>query len=185
MKNKLIQCAQEVYLENGYSGFSMRKVGLKAGVTATAIYRHFENKNELLHHVLLEGFKKFASYISAAKDKDTPIECLKTSGRQYLNFALENPSFYKIMYMSTDDLHEVRSFTAEGETEIRATFQIHLDYVTNCNFKSGDARTIALSLWSLCHGMVSLYFASRLREMSKIEFIEFFILSMDKYIDSL
>ena len=58
--------AREVFLENGLSGFSMRTVAQRVGVTATALYRHFDGKDALLASMLGEAFATVGSYLGRA-----------------------------------------------------------------------------------------------------------------------
>ena len=45
---RLLACARDLFLAEGVAGFSMRKVASAAGVSATAIYRHYDDKETLL-----------------------------------------------------------------------------------------------------------------------------------------
>jgi len=65
-KETILAAACDIYLLEGYKGMSMRKVANKAAISATAIYRHFENKEALHHQVLREGFRTFDSYLQPA-----------------------------------------------------------------------------------------------------------------------
>ena len=59
------------------------------GVTATAIYRHYDGKNELIAAVMDEGLRIFTSYLRRGLDGETPEERLRLAGQAYLDFALD------------------------------------------------------------------------------------------------
>src|SRR5690606_17936636 len=99
-KQELAQAARDQLLLAGLSGLSMRKVASACGVSATAIYRHYQDKDELVAQAVLEGFRIFGSYLMAALQHRTPIRRFRVLGRRYLDFALENPADYRLIFMT-------------------------------------------------------------------------------------
>ena len=57
LRKRISEAAQELFLEGGLEGVSMRKVAKMAGVSAPAIYRHYENKDDLLREIIDEGLQ--------------------------------------------------------------------------------------------------------------------------------
>jgi AcrR family transcriptional regulator len=49
---QLLECAAEVFSEQGYAGAAISAIAERAGVTSGAVYRHFESKADLLLHVV-------------------------------------------------------------------------------------------------------------------------------------
>jgi len=96
----ILDCARDLYLERGLAGFSMRKVAECAGLSATAIYRHFENKEALLMAVAEEGFRLFATYLWHGLEGATPLERLALTGHGYARFGVENPGYYRVIFMT-------------------------------------------------------------------------------------
>lgn len=184
-RKALIESSRDVYLELGYTGFSMRKVAGRAGVSATAIYRHFDNKNDLLHEVVLAGFRLFGSYLIRAQRVPDPMQRLLTSSRLYLDFALENRAYFEIMFMATDALSGVgRLRPGEPADEIRQTFLLHLGYIEACEFETDDVLGVAVGGWAYGHGLLALYFANRMG-MLREPFRPFFERTIDTYYRSL
>ncbi len=62
-KELILSCARDIFLKEGLSHFSMRKVASCVGMSATALYRHYTNKEELLFQVLLRGYRIFSRYL--------------------------------------------------------------------------------------------------------------------------
>ena len=91
-KQELAQAARDLLLSTGLSGLSMRKVARACGVSATAIYRHYQDKDELVAQAVLEGFRIFGSYLMDALEQKTPIRRFRVLGRRYFDFALDNPA---------------------------------------------------------------------------------------------
>ena len=76
LRKRISQAAQELFLEQGLEGVSMRKVAKMAGVSAPAIYRHYENKDDLLREIIDEGLEILETYLAPALDEPTPLERL-------------------------------------------------------------------------------------------------------------
>ena len=58
-RTRLLAHAREVYLEGGAAHFSLREVARRVGISAAAVYRHFDSKDALLGAVCEEGFRTF------------------------------------------------------------------------------------------------------------------------------
>ena len=66
LRERISAAAQELYLREGVEGVSMRKVADMVGVSAPAIYRHFENKDALLDEIVVRGLRILEQYLRPA-----------------------------------------------------------------------------------------------------------------------
>jgi AcrR family transcriptional regulator len=141
----------------------MRKVAQRVGVTAPAIYRHFAGKDDLLQHVVAEGFKIFSAYLHEALQGTTPLDRLRLTGEAYARFAADHPRFYKVMFVTPHDFKADDAATAAFERRNMATFQFLLDRIRECMdcgaLRRDDPEKVALTIWTMSHGIMSLYFA--------------------------
>ncbi len=185
-KNKLIESTLTLYLQGGLEGVSMRKVAAHAGLSTMASYRHFKNKDDLLNHVVMEGFSRFQTYFSQAKDIDDPLESLKFCMTLYAEFAQNQPEFYEMMFMA-----RLRSNEPELEQRCQQQIQMALMFlserVKQCvargQIPNIEPKACAHQLFSLCHGMVSLQVLGHLHQPEGFEIfyqqsIERFFLSL-------
>jgi len=164
IRERILNQAVDLYLEKGLSGLSMRHVAEKVGVSATALYRHYRNKEDLLHNVIGEAVKVFGSYLFPTLAAKTPKDRFLQSGEAYLNFALETPKYYEVLFLTQDQLgHEF--LPMELQEKSRATFQFLVDRVQECMdaryFRKGDANAFAFTIWGHSHGLVSIYLAKK------------------------
>ena len=53
----LLAAARQILDENGLESLGLRETARRVGVSATAAYRHFSSKNDLLASVAAEGFR--------------------------------------------------------------------------------------------------------------------------------
>lgn len=162
---RLLRYAREVYLEGGAAHFSLREVARRVGISAPAVYRHFDSKEALLSAVCQEGFRTFSTYLMRSLAASTPLERLRSTGDYYLRFALENVHDYRVIFMS-----DVTALDGEAEPvdprETSATFQFLVDRVRECivarDLAPGDASEIAGTIWAHVHGLASLRLSGHL-----------------------
>ena len=101
-RERIVQAATEVLLQDGAAGFSMRKVAAKAGYTATAIYVHFPDREALLGEVCGRHFGAFRQAFERVGKVTDPIERLVKMGKVFVEFALEYPDHYRLMFLSSN-----------------------------------------------------------------------------------
>lgn len=185
---RLLEAGRAVYLEGGAAAFSLREVARRVGVSAPAVYRHFENKEALLAAVCEEGFRTFGTYLMRSLAAKTPLERLRSCGTYYLRFALERPFDYRVIFMS--ELIAL-GFTEKipSDHESASTFLFLVDRVRECIaakvFAPGDEMEIAAMIWAHVHGLASLRLAGRLVPVGDdAAFAKFFERSVDRFLTS-
>ena len=178
-KTRLLAEARDLYLEGGFARFSLREVARRVGVSAPAVYRHFDDKEALLGAVCATGFAIFSSYLLKALGERGPRERLLESARQYLRFAVENPRDYRFIFMgAAEDFATLAPAVSNGEGS--STFQFLVDRVHECMQarilkKNADAAVVATLIWGNVHGLVSLRLSGHLSQRgSDGEFARFY-----------
>jgi len=165
-RERIVTEARELFLREGLEGFSMRVLAERVGVSAPAIYRHFDDKDALLATLIDGSFSTFASYLVRALSGRTPIERLRKTGEAYFSFALEHPRDYRLMFLT--DCRELGFIRISEEIQARAlgTFQFLVDRVKECMdaglFVARDPLATALAVWSQTHGLASLWLLGNL-----------------------
>ena len=177
-KARLLTEARDLYLEQGFGRFSLREVARRAGVSAAAVYRHYDGKEALLRQVCAEGFRIFSSYLLRALSGATPRERMVLCSRQYLRFAIEHPRDYRVIFMGGSDDFAALVPTGEGY-ETAPTFQFLVDRVRECMqagiIGKGDPITTAALVWANVHGLSSLRLSGHLaRAGSDEQFARFY-----------
>ena len=66
LRNSLIQAALALVAERGVEGFSLREAARTVGVSPSACYRHFADREELLAAVAHEGLDTLAEEMRVA-----------------------------------------------------------------------------------------------------------------------
>jgi AcrR family transcriptional regulator len=163
--NAILAAACDLYLRAGLDGFSMRKLAKEVGVTAPALYRHYDGREAVLADVVREAHRAFMSYIYRALEAPTPVERLTRAGEGYLDFALEHPRWYAIMYSGPERLG-MHALPDDIEAMGCAIHQFWIDRVSECMragiLHDGDPLDVSLTMWAHAHGMVQLFHRGRL-----------------------
>lgn len=160
---RIVEAARALFVEAGETAVTMRAVAARAKVSPMAAYRHFESREALMHAVMERGHDDFLRRMHHALAAPGPGERLAATGRAYLDFALENPRDYALMFMQS-----VAGDPCAGAPAWRdaATFRFLVDRIAECTaaglMPPGDPELLALSLWAHIHGLVSLYLAQKL-----------------------
>ena len=159
LRDRISEAAQQLFLKEGLEGVSMRKVAELAGVSAPAIYRHYENKDELLQEIIDAGLKTLETYLEPALEAPSPLERLTLLADRFLDFAIEQPKYFEFAFMiPSRSVHDLRTELAEKNW---VTFNLALEQIGACmeegEFKKDDPLGVAITVWAGVYGLVALY----------------------------
>jgi AcrR family transcriptional regulator len=171
---RILRESGELLREKGIAGFSMRGVAERVGVTATALYRHFEDKDALLATLLDQGFSTFGQYLMRSLSSKTPLERLRHAGHAYFDFALEHPRDYALMFMTPCRDLGLESVSEGAKARMDGTFVFLVDRIKEC-IETGalaehDPRSVALHIWATVHGLAALRLNGQLDELDELAF---------------
>lgn len=165
----------------------MRKLAREVGVTAPALYRHYESREKVLVDVVGEAFKVFASYLYRALEGRTPAHRFWLTGEAYLDFALEHPRYYEMLHVSPSVLG-LEELPKEAAAQACATGQFLVDRVREAMdagiLRDGDATAVARTIWAHAHGMASIYIRG-LVPMGEEDFRTFFMESARRLMEGI
>ena len=138
-------------------GLTLRGVGEALGVSRTALYRHFSNKQALVAAVAREGFRTFRlALVEAWERKGRGRAGLDAMGAAYLQFAVNHPSHYRAMFGRFDGSCER---DPELIDEAQGAFRALLDAVVEPArglVRNDDPQVGGEIHWSVTHGIAML-----------------------------
>lgn len=188
-RQRILLEASKLMQAEGLVGFSMRKLAARLDLSATALYRHYADKEQLLVAACAEGFEHFASVLWPALNEVDDWERLRATPRQYLKFALQEEHFYRMMFMTPVMLVGWHSIPEEHKRRINGTFEFLVDRVRAASrsraFGWPDARALASSIWAQCHGLVALRLDGHFSELPPTDFEAFYAASIDAHLRGL
>ena len=165
LREALLQAAREVLIEHGIDGLSLRKVAALAGVSATAPYSHFRDKQALLGELAAEGFDELADAMErGAQEQEQPErDRLVGLAQGYVAFATGNPALFQLMFGPA--IGEVPASSSLATASARA-YQLMESSVAEQISEPQDARQLgvaAAGAWSMVHGLSTLLNDGRLQ----------------------
>jgi AcrR family transcriptional regulator len=152
----LLDAAAELLAEHGnVAEVSLRKVARQAGVSPTAVYRHFDDHDELLHEAIRFCWQNFHDALREARDStDDPFRRLLAAGQAYVRFAFGAPGQYGVLFGNSLDMD-----VDDPDSPGMAAFEILIGLVTDILDANGDDRDpffVAVQVHTWIHGMVHL-----------------------------
>ncbi|MFK4107564.1 TetR/AcrR family transcriptional regulator [Streptomyces sp. NPDC002176] len=151
-----LRAARELLEEDGSAGLSLRAVARRAGVSATAPYRHYADRDALVSAVAAEGYRELAESLAAAHpDPRTPDE-LASVAVAYVRFALDRPAMFRVMFAEPCD--------PNSEERVAATAAIsgYVRGIVQAAFPGADPDALATTVWALVHGLAFLHLDGKL-----------------------
>ncbi len=151
LRERILTAAGEEFLEKGYDSFSLRRVAERIGYTPTTIYLYFRNKDELLRETVQDGFAAFDQRMeeTAAAHTD-PVERIAALGRAYIEFGLQNPALYRLMFMQRSDFYFMPRFVdpddSQNVDDDEARQKLQAISIAAINSKGDRPRTVAMRL---------------------------------------
>ena len=174
LRRALLDEALRTIQADGVGHVTMRTLGESLGVSRSALYRHFADKQSLLATVGKEGFRMLRQALGDAWEQNG----LDRSGfaamaRAYVQFAVEHPSHYRVMFGGF-----VESAAKDDDFigEAKAAFQVLVDALVGQQNAGGirrdDPVLLARFVWALVHGTAMLVIDGQLPEAAQREALE-------------
>jgi AcrR family transcriptional regulator len=158
LRNALIQAGTELLARDGIAGLSLRKAAKRAGVSHSAPYNHFPDKQALVAAISTHGLQVVRERMAAARKRGRdPYRQLVEAAWEIVRFGLEQPDLYQVTFGNAVEREE--DYPAYVE-EAHRGFDELVELVASCQaagvIAPGPADVAATGLWSLVHGLVSL-----------------------------
>lgn len=156
LRAALIASGLELLAEHTADALSLREVARRVGVSATAVYRHFPDKQALLSALAAEGMERLGEMQRAASDRaGGGPDGFVASGATYVRFAAENPALFRLIFASAAS---VSLLDAAPDKVGRAMRGLREDIARLMprDLPEAARRTAALHAWSLVHGLAML-----------------------------
>lgn len=149
----------EILAQEDVAALTLRKAATRAGVSHSAPYAHFTDKKDLIAAISTEGFRRLYVRIrSVAENHPTNLnDRLIEVAWAYVQFAIENSALFKIMFSGVlEEEAKYPEFVKISHENFLQLVQLVQDCQQAGLFRPGAADFIALSVWSMMHGFVSL-----------------------------
>ena len=158
LRRALIDQALRIIDKHGVEGLTLRAVGDALGVSRTALYRHFSDKQSLVAAVAREGFRTLRVDLVQAWEREGRGQAgFQAMGEAYLEFAVAHPAHYRVMF---GRFVESGKRDPELIQEAEAAFQALVDALVAQQrarlARGDDPIQLARFVWSVVHGIAML-----------------------------
>jgi AcrR family transcriptional regulator len=156
----LVEAAHRLLADSGPDALTVRRIAHAAGMSTMNVYSRFGGKDGVIDELYADGYRRLLGEVDAIPTTDDVPRDLVRVADTYRSWALANPRFYAIMFRSA-----VPGFSpSPGSTEAARTGltklidriaigQSHGVIVSSDGY---DSTEVAVWLWAMCHGMISL-----------------------------
>ncbi|ARE36723.1 TetR/AcrR family transcriptional regulator [Rhodococcus qingshengii] len=149
LKASLLASAMRM-LEAG-EPFSMRAIAREVGVSATAPYRHFADREALESALAAQGLRDLKADLTDGRELPSTSADLAEFAVAYVEFALRRPALFRLMFGNECDTGNDERVQAAGE--IHLLMQMGMTLV----FPDADSEALASAAWALAHGLACLH----------------------------
>jgi len=163
LRRKILTAASDLFVNEGISSVSMRRIAEKVEYSPAAIYLHFKDKSDLVLSICQETFSELDERLAALNKVDlTPVEGFIRGCETYVRFGLEFPSHY-IITLCTPEEPATKSVEASQSDTIMALGMKAFDHLRQCvrhcmesgDFRAGDVEVVAQMCWLSIHGLTA------------------------------
>ncbi|MGW6931110.1 TetR/AcrR family transcriptional regulator [Lentzea sp. NPDC054927] len=154
LRRRLLERAGELLSTEGPAAVSLRKIATDVNTSTTAVYSLFGGKPALLDALYDEAFLRFGTHLASVPVTENPAEDLVQIGLAYRRSALADPQFYSVLYSKVVEPTKAMS-RAAGRTFAPVINTVRRA-VERKVFLDEDPEQIAMSMWGIAHGLVSL-----------------------------
>jgi AcrR family transcriptional regulator len=151
-----VRAAMDLLEEGGETALSLRAVARRVGVSPAAPYRHYTDREALVSAVAAVGYRELAERLAAAHPSPSTPEQLAGVAIAYVQFALERPALFRIMFGEPCDPNN------EERAAATAAVSRYVREIVERSFPQADAEALATAIWALVHGLAFLHLDGKL-----------------------
>jgi AcrR family transcriptional regulator len=146
-RERIGDAAATLYARGGEAAITMREIARAVDASPMGLYRYFEDRDAIVAYLRTRAFTRFAGQLETAFAKGTdPFARARAVGRAYLDFALENPGDYRLMFDLSQPNEKENSPLAKASARATLTVTRHVDDLKKAGIVVGDSKEIGRAL---------------------------------------
>lgn len=154
----LLNAAHHLLSSVGPEALTVRRIANEADMSTMNVYSRFGGKDGVIDELYADGYRRLIAQLGAVPIGDDTTANITNLCNSYREFALENSTYYGIMFRSTIPGFEPSADSIEVAVGL-LTGMIERVGIAQDSDKIGtdmDSGEVAAYLWATCHGLVSL-----------------------------
>jgi AcrR family transcriptional regulator len=157
-RGEILDAAKRLFIEEGFAHATMRRIAAEVGVSPTALYLHFADKDAILKAIAEDFFSELLVLLRKSQGSDLPpLLRLRAGLRAYVEFGLERADEYRLTFNNAKERGVMRP--CEDVDVADLTFEVLVtsigDLMEAGIFRKADPVLAAESLWTAMHGVTS------------------------------
>ncbi len=171
IRKLILEASMKLFVEQGFGNVSIRKIADLIEYSPTTVYLYFKDKDEIFYDLHNIGFLKLQELNQNLEGIANPLLRLHKMGENYINFGMENQEYYDLMFIQRAPMEALLQMNgpncewAAGDSAINRL----KDTLTECMDKGYIDKTnpdlLAMSVWGMVHGLVSLAIRDRFEKL--------------------
>lgn len=158
-RQAILDAAQEIIVEQGPDGLSMRELANRIEYSPSGLYEYFGSKEEIINEVCMQGFANLSASISHISTRISASERLIAAATTYLEFAMNHPEQYRLMFGQVFQepltVEDIASDSAYSQLK-----QIIRDGIEANEFRHSEQfgiEEMTYGAWAQVHGLAMLH----------------------------
>jgi AcrR family transcriptional regulator len=161
---EILDAAKQLFVEEGYAATTIRRIAAKLGISSTALYVYFPDKDAILVEICDATFAGLIVELDEVRrDSADPLDALSKSLERYICFGLDHPNEYELTFV-TRRSKELQKPKPENKKlgkklgmQAFGRFYDCVDAVMRAGLTNdSDTHRLTQQLWAAIHGLVVL-----------------------------
>jgi AcrR family transcriptional regulator len=163
IRTKIRTVAERQFTERGFEQTSMRSIALELGWSATALYRYFSSKDDLLAATRAAALDRLSARLEAAtQGPGDAWDRSRAVGQAYTAFAFEEPAAYRLIFAYMQPQEDQYPDLVRANVRSRRAMVAYIEDMVTGGQLEGNADLLGHAYWAALHGAVVLEMAGKL-----------------------
>jgi AcrR family transcriptional regulator len=160
-RGEILEAAKRLFIEEGFAEATMRRIASEVGVSPTAIYLHFPDKEAILQAIAEDFFAELLVVLQRTQNHELPtVQRLRAGLRAYVDFALERVDEYRLTFnvrhAKAMAMPEEHAEPDQADLSFLVLESAVEQLLAEGTFRPGNPAVIAESIWCAMHGVTGV-----------------------------
>ena len=158
-RGEILDAAKRLFIEEGFANATMRRIAAEVGVSPTALYLHFADKEAILQAIADDYFSELLVVLTKSQGHEAPsLARLRSGLRSYVTFGLARYDEYRLTFESRQTRAETPVCVESDVASMSfAVLEHSVEALVAAGiFRAGDPVAIAETIWVCMHGLTSV-----------------------------
>jgi AcrR family transcriptional regulator len=165
IRKMILDASMKLFVEEGYEHVTIRKIADLIEYSPTTVYLYFKDKDDIFYHLHEMGFEKLTELNQNLAGITNPLTRLYKMGENYIQFGMENPEFYDVMFIQNAPMEALMKRDDcnwhVGDSALNALKETVNEAMEKGFIQKGNVEAASMVVWGMAHGLVSLAIRKR------------------------